>query len=51
MVDYFNRSIVFAEVFTAIILILPFANFPMFRLEGTEHMDQVYHQKWEKIIL
>ncbi|MCR4871347.1 MAG: hypothetical protein K5859_08630 [Atopobiaceae bacterium] len=23
-----------------------FANFPMFRLEGTEHMDEAYHQKW-----
>ena len=23
-----------------------FANLPMFRLEGTEHMDQAYHQKW-----
>lgn len=24
----------------------PFANLPMFRLEGTEHMDKAYHQKW-----
>ena len=23
-----------------------FANLPMFRLEGTEHMDNAYHQKW-----
>ena len=23
-----------------------FANLPMFRLEGTEHMDDAYHQKW-----
>jgi len=23
-----------------------FANLPMFRLEGTEHMDAAYHQKW-----
>ena len=23
-----------------------FANIPMFRLEGTEHMDKAYHQKW-----
>ena len=23
-----------------------FANLPMFRLEGTEHMDRAYHQKW-----
>ena len=23
-----------------------FANLPMFRLEGTEHMDRTYHQKW-----
>jgi hypothetical protein len=23
-----------------------FANLSMFRLEGTEHMDQAYHQKW-----
>ncbi len=23
-----------------------FANMPMFRLEGTEHMDKAYHQKW-----
>lgn len=23
-----------------------FANLPMFRLEGTEHMDSAYHQKW-----
>ena len=23
-----------------------FANMPMFRLEGTEHMDRAYHQKW-----
>ena len=23
-----------------------FANLPMFRLEGTEHMDKSYHQKW-----
>ena len=23
-----------------------FARFPMFRLEGTEHMDKAYHQKW-----
>jgi len=23
-----------------------FANLPVFRLEGTEHMDQAYHQKW-----
>lgn len=23
-----------------------FANMPMFRLEGTEHMDEAYHQKW-----
>ena len=23
-----------------------FANMPMFRLEGTEHMDDAYHQKW-----
>ena len=23
-----------------------FANLPMFRLEGTEHMDKAYHQKW-----
>ncbi|MCR5262317.1 MAG: hypothetical protein K6D94_00470 [Clostridiales bacterium] len=23
-----------------------FANLPMFRLEGTEHMDKEYHQKW-----
>ena len=23
-----------------------FANLPMFRLEGTEHMDVAYHQKW-----
>ncbi|MBR4711154.1 MAG: hypothetical protein IKP10_03920 [Clostridia bacterium] len=23
-----------------------FANLPMFRLEGTEHMDGAYHQKW-----
>jgi len=23
-----------------------FANLPMFRLEGTEHMDEAYHQKW-----
>lgn len=23
-----------------------FANLPMFRLEGTEHMDEAYNQKW-----
>ena len=23
-----------------------FANLPMFRLEGPEHMDKAYHQKW-----
>ena len=23
-----------------------FANLPLFRLEGTEHMDKAYHQKW-----
>lgn len=23
-----------------------FANLPEFRLEGTEHMDRAYHQKW-----
>ena len=23
-----------------------FANLPMFRLEGTEHMDRAYHRKW-----
>ena len=23
-----------------------FANMKMFRLEGTEHMDKAYHQKW-----
>ena len=23
-----------------------FANLKMFRLEGTEHMDEAYHQKW-----
>ncbi|MCR5794045.1 MAG: hypothetical protein K6G61_01685 [Solobacterium sp.] len=23
-----------------------FARLPMFRLEGTEHMDEAYHQKW-----
>ncbi|MBQ3276251.1 MAG: hypothetical protein IJH47_04235 [Oscillospiraceae bacterium] len=23
-----------------------FANLPMFRLEGTEHMEEAYHQKW-----
>lgn len=23
-----------------------FANLSMFRLEGTEHMDEAYHQKW-----
>lgn len=23
-----------------------FANLPRFRLEGTEHMDKAYHQKW-----
>lgn len=23
-----------------------FANLPFFRLEGTEHMDKAYHQKW-----
>ena len=23
-----------------------FANLPMFQLEGTEHMDKAYHQKW-----
>ena len=23
-----------------------FANLPMFRLPGTEHMDKAYHQKW-----
>nr|MBQ6242295.1 hypothetical protein [Lachnospiraceae bacterium] len=23
-----------------------FANLPQFRLEGTEHMDKAYHQKW-----
>jgi uncharacterized membrane protein len=23
-----------------------FANLPPFRLEGTEHMDKAYHQKW-----
>lgn len=23
-----------------------FANLAMFRLEGTEHMDEAYHQKW-----
>ena len=23
-----------------------FANLPRFRLEGTEHMDRAYHQKW-----
>ena len=23
-----------------------FANLPTFRLEGTEHMDKAYHQKW-----
>ena len=23
-----------------------FANLPVFRLEGTEHMDRAYHQKW-----
>ena len=23
-----------------------FANLPMFRLEGTEHMDAAYHRKW-----
>ena len=23
-----------------------FANMPRFRLEGTEHMDKAYHQKW-----
>jgi hypothetical protein len=23
-----------------------FANVKMFRLEGTEHMDKAYHQKW-----
>ena len=23
-----------------------FASLPMFRLEGTEHMDEAYHQKW-----
>ena len=23
-----------------------FANMPVFRLEGTEHMDEAYHQKW-----
>lgn len=23
-----------------------FANLPMFRLEGTEHMDEAYHKKW-----
>lgn len=23
-----------------------FAKVPMFRLEGTEHMDEAYHQKW-----
>lgn len=23
-----------------------FANLPGFRLEGTEHMDEAYHQKW-----
>ena len=23
-----------------------FTNLPMFRLEGTEHMDEAYHQKW-----
>ena len=23
-----------------------FANLPEFRLEGTEHMDEAYHQKW-----
>ncbi len=23
-----------------------FANMPIFRLEGTEHMDEAYHQKW-----
>ena len=23
-----------------------FANLPLFRLKGTEHMDEAYHQKW-----
>lgn len=23
-----------------------FANLPLFRLEGTEHMDEAYHHKW-----
>ena len=23
-----------------------FANLPQARLEGTEHMDEAYHQKW-----
>ena len=23
-----------------------YANLPMFRLEGTEHMDEAYHEKW-----
>ena len=23
-----------------------FANLKIFRLEGTEHMDEAYHQKW-----
>ena len=23
-----------------------FANLPAFRLEGTEHMDEAYHEKW-----
>ena len=37
------EMVAFAALFTAIVL--P-ANLPMFRLEGTEHMDKAYHQKW-----
>ena len=32
------EAIVFAGLFTT--------NMKMFRLEGTEHMDEAYHQKW-----
>ena len=30
----------------ALVFATLFANMPRFRLEGTEHMDAAYHQKW-----
>ena len=40
-VSYKSKNVILTKGFGVL-----FANLTMFRLEGTEHMDKAYHQKW-----